>query len=425
MRATRIASFPAIVLLLVSCTADRAPDRNARPPRQRPVAAVPDVLVLGKGDGPVTVNAANGSVLLERTGAVAGPDGSVVYATSSTRGGSTRLETLDATTGDVLERTRIAGSLAVRVASVSGQSVALMEPLDEGLDPWTPVPRSRTTIVVADPTGEVEPRRYRLRGNFEPEAFSSDDERLFLIQYLPAEAPEVYRVTVLELDEGRVDSVAGRFKSPPERMPGVRLSQVLAPDAEQLYTLYSNQGSGYGWNGAGGTKAVTFVHVLNLRRGWAFCAGLPEELWGQPARAQAMAVSPDASRLYVVDTMRATVAVMDTKSLEIVQEAAAPLSSAGRTPASAIVSEDGLRLFVGGAGEGREVVVLDGGTLEVADRWLMPGRVSGFGLSPDGNRLYVALGDRVAMLDPKTGDRLAEVPFGGAESVYHVATAAG
>jgi DNA-binding beta-propeller fold protein YncE len=287
------------------------------------------------------------------------------------------------------------------------------------------VPRSRTSIVVADPTGEVEPRRYDLRGNFEPEAFSSDDTRLFLIQYLPAEAPEVYRVTVLDLDAGRVGSVAGRFKSPPERMPGIRLSQVLAPDAEQLYTLYSNHGAGYGWNGAGEADAVTFVHVLNLQRGWAFCAGLPEELWGQPARAQAMAVSPDASRLLVVDTMRDTVAVMDTESLEVVQEAAVPLSSAGRAPASAIVSADGRRLIVGGAGDGREIVVLDGGSLEVAERWRMPGRVSGFGLSPDGTRLYVALGDRVAMLDPRTGERLWEVPVAGAQSVHHVSTATG
>jgi hypothetical protein len=425
MRATKIASLPAIVFVLLSCTGEGAPEMQARRSAERLTAAVADVLVLGTGDGPVAVNAANGSVLLERPGAVAGPDGSVVYATTSSRGGSTRLDTLDATTGAVLHRTRIAGSLAVRVASVSGRSAALMEPLDEGLDPWTPVPRSRTTIVVADPTGELEPRRYDLRGNFEPEAFSSDDTRLFLIQYLPAEAPEVYRVTVLDLDAGRVDSVTGRFKSPPERMPGVRLSQVLAPDAEQLYTLYSNEGAGYGWHGAGETDAVTFVHVLNLRMGWAFCAGLPEELWGQPARAQAMAVSPDASRLFVVDTMRDTVAVMDTESLEVVQEAAVPLSSAGRAPASAIVSQDGLRLFVGGAGDGRVIVVLDGGTLEVADRWRMPGRVSGFGLSPDGTRLYVALGDRVAMLDPRTGERVADVPFGGAESVYHVASAAG
>jgi hypothetical protein len=425
MRATRAVSVPMIVLVLVSCTDDRPPDRDARPPGEHTVTAVPDVLVLGTGDGPVTVSAANGSVLLERPGAVAGPAGSVVYATTPAAGPSTRLETLDATTGAVLSRTRIPGSLAVRVASVSGRLVALMEPLDEGLDPWTPVPRSRTTIVVADPTGETEPRRYHLRGNFEPEAFSSDDARLFLIQYLPAEAPEVYRVTVLELDDGRVHGVTGRFRSPPERMPGVRLSQVLAPDAEQLYTLYSNEGSGYGWKGAGGTEAVTFVHVLNLRKGWAFCAGLPEELWGQPARAQAMAVSPDASRLYLVDTMRATVAVMDTKSLEIVQEAAAPsLASAGRARASARVSGDGRRLFVGGAGDGREVVVLDAATLHVADRWRMPDRVSGFGLSPDGRRLYAALGDRVAMLDPETGDRLAEVAFGGAESVHHVGPAA-
>ena len=85
----------------------------------------------------------------------------------------------------------------------------------------------------------------------------------------------------------------GRFKTPPERMPGIRLAQVFDPPTEQLYTLYTNRAAEYtqgSWADASyGEREVSFVHVLNLRKGWAYCAGLPRALWGQPARAQALA----------------------------------------------------------------------------------------------------------------------------------------
>ena len=62
-----------------------------------------------------------------------------------------------------------------------------------------------------------------------------------MIQYLPAETPAVYRVVVLELASGEVRPVRGRFKTPPQRMPGVRLGQVFDPITSQMYTLYSNR----------------------------------------------------------------------------------------------------------------------------------------------------------------------------------------
>ena len=58
----------------------------------------------------------------------------------------------------------------VGVVSESGREVALVEPLPKGWDPTVPVPRARTTIVVADPNGTRDPVTYDLRGNYEPEA---------------------------------------------------------------------------------------------------------------------------------------------------------------------------------------------------------------------------------------------------------------
>jgi len=424
MRAKVFIMVSAIVVALAACTQDA----TVRPNRAAPGAAegslLSDILLLGTEQGPVAVSLATGSVVAEGTGAVAGPDGSRLYSASSD-GRDTVLRTTDAATGSVLSSTRVRGDLDVRVVSGTGTAVALMEPLPNGVDAWTPIPRSHTTIVVADPTGARETRRYRLDGNFEPEAFSIEDSRLFLIQYLPAEAPAAYRVTVLDLVDGDVRQVFGRFKTPPERMPGIRLRQELDPDGMQLYTLYTNEPEAYAkdvrsWSY--GDEEVSFVHVLNLRRGWAYCAGLPEELWGQPASAQAMAASPDGRLLYIVDSVKGLVAVMDTRSLEILRTEAVELGSLGGVRTSAQVSADGDTMFIGSVADGSALYAIDTATLDVVHRWPMQGVVSGLGLSGDGLRLYVALDDRVAVLDLSTGEELAAVPFFGAQSIVQVGT---
>jgi hypothetical protein len=299
-----------------------------------------------------------------------------------------------------------------------------MRPLPAGVDPTYALPRAHTTIVVTDPTGEESTHRYRLKGNYEPEAFSVDDTRLFLIQYLPAEAPHAYRVTFLRLLNGKVEPVFGRFKTPPERMPGIRLAQVFDPTAEQLYTLYTNRAAEHfhdSWADASyGDREVSFVHVLNLRDGWAYCAGLPRSLWGQPAKAQAMAPSPDGRFLYIVDSMRGLIAEMDTNSMEITRSGRIDLGPLENGRTTARMSADGNTLFVGSGGSAVSRIDID--TLEMLGRWPLPGDVRGLALSEDGARLYAALGDSVAVVDTGTGDALTTLSFERVESILHVAT---
>lgn len=424
MRAKPSIVFLAAAAVLSSCTADPPSRPDPRPAAATSGSAAGDILLLLTGDGVAAVRPPGGSVLFEGAGAVPGPDGSRLYS-ASRDGGYTALETRDAATGSVLSSTRIRGNLDVRVVSGSGRAVALMEPLPDGLDPWTPVPRSHTTIVVADPTGERRPQHYRLEGNLEPEAFSIGDSRLFLIEYLPAEAPAAYRVTVLELAGGDLHPPLGRFNTPPERMPGIRLRQELDPSGKQVYTLYSSKHPAYA-HGAGawsyGDEVVSFIHVLNLERGWAYCVGLPEEFWDQPAGTQAMATSPDGRHLYVVDSIQGVLSVMDTRTLDILRTEEVEVGSPGSVRTSARVSADGGTLFVGSAGEGSAIDAIDTATFDVLHRWPMHGVVSGLGLSGDGLRLYVALGDRVAVLDPATGEELAAVPVLGVDSILHVGT---
>jgi WD40 repeat protein len=298
-----------------------------------------------------------------------------------------------------------------------------MRPFPTGIDPTIAVPRARTTIVIADPSGDEAARAHRLVGNFEPEAFSVDDGRLFLIQYLPALAPSSYRVTVLDLERGTVQPVYGRFKSPPERMPGVRLAQVFDPAAEQLYTLYTNRPAAHfhdHWQDASyADREVSFVHVLNLREGWAYCAGLPRSLWGQPASAQAMAPSPDGRTLYVVDSMREQVAEMDTRTMRITRTRHVNLGDPERGPTSASVSPDGDLLWVGVAGA---VSRIDTATLDVSGRSTFVGTVRALASSETGDRLFVALRHGLAVVDPATGRTIASPTFPRIESILHVTT---
>lgn len=391
---------------------------------ERPEAtSLEDVLVFGTPDGSVIVGSSAGVVLSSGEDQVASPDGSRLYGTTRS-GGSTVLEVRDSSTSDVLSTTELDGRLAVRVASLTGEAVALMRPLPAGVDPTIALPRARTTIVVADPASERKMRRYELEGNFEPEAFSIDDTRLFLIQFLPAEAPSSYRVTFLDLSSGKVHPVFGRFKSPPERMPGIRLAQIFDPTSEQLYTLYTNRPAEHfhdHWQDASyGDREVSFVHVLNLRDGWAYCAGLPRTLWGQPAKAQAMAPSPDGRILYIVDSKRGLVAEMDTETMEITRTQRVTLDPVEHGRTTAMMSADGNTLYVGVGGE--SIARIDIDTLETLGRWPLPGNVTGLALSEDGARLYAALGDNVAIVDTGTGDALATFSFGRTESILHVAT---
>jgi hypothetical protein len=392
------------VVALASCTGDRGATSSTAD------RSVPnETLLLGTTGGPLAVDVPSGDVVVDGRGAIASADGARIYASEST-GRRTAVRSLDAATGEELSGTSIRGDLSTRVVSATGTQAALMEPLRPGYDAWTPVPRSRTTIVVADPRGVTEPRRYTLTGNFEPEAFSTDGSRLFLVQYLPAERPAVYRVTMLDLNRGRVLPVFGPYKAPAERMPGTRLDQVPAVDGTKLFTLYTSDRPGFAPHDAPvpANAVVSFVHVLSLDEGWAHCVGLPEALWHQPASAEAMAVSPDGSTLYIVDADKGLVVTMDTESLDTSDPIRVALPEPG-TRTTATVSADGSTLFVGTAGGAGAVTAIDTTSFAVTRTLATHGGVSGLGLSLDGARLYVALTDTLEVLNAASGRDLGEV----------------
>ena len=103
-----------------------------------------------------------------------------------------------------------------------------------------------------------------------------------------------------------------------------------------------------------------------------------------------MAVSPDGARLYVVDTARDVLAVMDTE--ELTSESFELDLPSGDTPTEAAVSEDGT-LFVAA---GTEIASIDPTTREITATWATGAPVTALGTLPDG--LGVAMADRKAFL---------------------------
>jgi hypothetical protein len=418
MRVRLLVTVSVLALLGAACTGSTGPTPAEPLTPDRPVSL--DSVLLGTPDGPVIVQVPTGSVVFDGSGALSSLGGAWVLSAVASEE-ETVLETREGSSGQVVSTTRVSGELEPRIVSESGRAVALMRPLPPGWDPAVPLPRARTTIVVADPSGAREPRTFRLEGNFEPEAFSTDDDSLFLIQHLPAETPTAYRVTMLDLVREKIRPVFGPFKGPAERMPGTRLSQLLSPDADQLYTLYTSAKLGYAPHGApvASDASVSFVHVLSLQDGWAHCVGLPKAMWNRPADEQAMATTPDGSYLYVIDAGQDLAAVMHTTSLRVsTVDVDLPFEGAiSRT--SAQMSPDGEALYVAAAGDDTEVatagddgstiVALDPTTLRVLDTWRLAGSVSGLGVSSDGESVYAAVGGRVVVLDASTGREIDEV----------------
>lgn len=195
-----------------------------------------------------------------------------------------------------------------------------------------------------------------------------------------------------------------------ETMTGTRLEQVASPGGSMLFTLYTTQG----YARVSHEDAVGFVHTLSLEEGWAHCIPLPEELWGGDPDDQAMAISPDAGRLYVVDTARGIVAVMDTASLEMTSTPAVGLVPDSNGPTRATIGPDGTLIVSSGS----RVVSLDPETFGPLDTWTFDAPVQALGAGA--RELLVAVPGAVHTVagDGDVGHALIHAPV--VEDLAHV-----
>jgi hypothetical protein len=424
MRFRRIAALVLVLpLAMAACTGGS--ESTAKDPAS-PVSASSQMLVLDQGSGVVAIDPATGSLMFRRSGITPLPDWSKGFAASEL-GGSTDVKEIDLATGAALTSVRVQGRFEIGAVAADGDSVALVPPTRPGTEPWTPVDRASTTIAVAtpgDPSGSSQ--RYQLHGNFAPEAFTTDDSELLMLEYLPPTDPVSYRVVRLELAKGNVEDVYGRtkFAKPMGPMSGTRLEQVPAPDGSRLYTLYTDQPADYAKEyseyAKSGHGPVAFVHTLDLQERWAYCVDLPRAFGPGEASAKAIALSPDGSRLYAVDTDHGLVAAIDTERLKVVgvEHVSFGLGDQGQTMAT--VSSDGGTLFVG---RGSSVVDLGLENMKALDRWSLDGTATGLATSSD--RLYAATGDGVRILNPETGAQIRSVPVSGVTGIAYVGAISG
>ncbi|WP_250000898.1 hypothetical protein [Actinoplanes sp. M2I2] len=368
-------------------------------------ASVPDVLLAGSRAGIVRLSGSEVRPIGARsalsragnTAYVAGDDG---------------LVRLDAVTGAPIHRQDIGGGWAPRVVAESSDLCVLTT--SGPAEP--PAGRATSALMVAGPDRQ---QTFTLPGCVEPDAFTSDGTGLFVLDWLPADRPDHYRVRLLDLTDGRLHPLLTRDKTPvppgaEEQMRGRGRQAVYSADRQTLYTLYTHQPEHQHTRDlVGGTRSHVhaFVHVLHLTERWAYCLDLPDPFGHGPAEGHALAV--DGTDLAVLDTASGTIARADTGSLTIGRTARIPAGGGG----ASLEFSPGGRLF---AADGATVHVLDRGSDRTVATWNLPGAARGLRLSADRTRLYAGGENEVIWLDTTAGDLRGRARVDGLTTVLSV-----
>ncbi|WP_341716174.1 hypothetical protein QQG74_19385 [Micromonospora sp. FIMYZ51] len=375
-----------------------------------PTAAVPlpDPLLI-EVDGALGVLRGTGRQTIRS--AVATADGRLIHA-SEPAGADTALWRVEAVSGTATDRVRLPGRWVPQTVSADGTIVALTT---EKVSVTKERPPGRESTPVLIVNGDGVGRRLALPGNVVPEAFTSDHNGLFVLEWLPPNAPDRYRVREVDLATGTAGPLGTRLKQPippgaEEEMRGDGRQAVLDQDRAVLYTLYTHQPDHRHTrdriSGRPGSDVHAFVHTLHLEQRWAYCVDLPHPFGEGPAEGHAMAITPDGSRLHVVDVTSGRVAEISTEELTV-RRTASFVASTG--PAYAVAGAD--RLFVAA---GPAVWTADLEKLGSVAEWSVADPVCGLALSPAADRLYVGQRAAVSWHDPAaTGGELGRVTVPG------------
>jgi YVTN family beta-propeller protein len=127
---------------------------------------------------------------------------------------------------------------------------------------------------------------------------------------------------------------------------------------------------------------------------------------GRPTRSSAIAVTPDGSRVWVVNPDSNSVTVLETAGDTVVGEI-----PAGGSPRTLAIGPDGGRVYVANL-ESNDLSVIDTSTLSEIARVPIGAQPYGVAVTPDGGRLYVtnSARQRVTVLSTATLAVLAQIP---------------
>jgi YVTN family beta-propeller protein len=396
----------AVVLLGTSgCAFQDAEKPSASPLRsaitQEPAPA--SNVLLAEANGAFSaINTANNEVGLSSQPVLISPTGALLYEHRRPSVTITDLATLKP-----VGRTSAPKGMELEVASTSERYLAFSEPHESGASSWIPAPRARTRITVVPTDGASSARTYDLKGNFDIEAFSTDDRQLFLIEYMPAQNPWHYGLRRLGLENGNVRDIARAKQNAPGEMNGTGRLSLFSPAGHELYTLYTQQGPNYTHTApddAHSDEVYAFVHLLNLEGAWTHCIDLPAPFGTGPVSSHAMAVSQDGSRLYVADPSSGGLAVIDPRTQRVLRSVTVDLRAL-REGVSASVGGDGALYLAGG----RRVLIFDGSSMLLLREITLDHSVSGIATSPDASRIYVSSKTGIDVLDSATGRRIRTI----------------
>ena len=373
-----------------------------------------DRLLVGTRSGHLVVDSARLATVVRAPRSILSPDWSQLFAVSG-KGRSSRVATLDSATGEQLAEAAAPSGLRPGVASTNGDQLAFAQPLEEGVTPWLPEGKRRTRIAVVRTNGSQEIASYNLKGNFELEGFSTSGSQLFLLEYMPAMNPTHYGLRHLQLDTGRVHAISERKQNAPGRMRGTGRISAFSPSGHELYTLYTQQGPNNAHGGAThkAGHSYAFVHLLNLEGGWTHCIDLRAPFGTGSVTTHAMALSPSGDRLFVADPSSGGLAVISPQETKVLKSVTLDLRALTKGRASATAGADGTLYLAGGA----EILVVDGDTLEVRDRWNIGKEVTGIALGSDGRTLYASLPGELAVFDTASGARIRAFRLAGVEGL--------
>ena len=369
---------------------------------------VDDHLLVTVGDSTVALlDPAIEDPVYEIEDAIAAPDGSTIYRTTP-QGNDTEVDQIDTGTGAVINSQVVEGPRHIRVVPPEGGAVALMSDKASRKGIYRPVARETTSITVAWNDGPI-PRTYDLDGNFEPEAFSRDEDTLFLIEFWPALEPDRYFVRHLDLTTGDiVDKYSPEVELQPE-MRGKARAQVLAPDLQYLYTLDSGADPVHDPDVGVDSERWAFIHVLDLNEEASICIFLPEPFGTGDEAAVSLGISPDGSRLFVVDASTQHVATIDAEEMVVLDVGTIDMLRPGEQvarPAIAVVDEDKFFVTTGGW----TILEIDAGDQMTPIDAFSAGRpVRGLNLSPDQTQLRIALPSQVVVFDLELREQVVTI----------------
>jgi hypothetical protein len=380
--------------------------------KQQTAARRGDQLFVETEAGLSVVDAATGRATVPAAPSVVTADWSQL-ARAGWTGTGTTLSTHRLPDGTQVTGGTLKDRLDARVLSPDGRLVALTNPSR---------PRTRTTLVVADSSGERV--RLDLPGYLEPEAFDASGTFLFVLDYLPPARPDRYRVRQIDLRAKAVQPMLTRLKvavpaGAEEEMRGEGRQAVYDPLRRQLFTLYTHQPDHLHTRElvAGARDDAphvhAFVHTLHLTERWAYCVDLPEPFGSRAAAGHAIALSADGSRLTVVDTTTGAYAEIDPAALTVTRTGNLPAPLDGGGTAAAVLTADGRRLVVGA---GRKVLVVPSSDKPV--RWSAGSEVRGLALVGD-SRVYVGQDDEVTAHNAQTGEVVSRTSVPGLVALRH------